>query len=536
MATVYGIDTGSWRVRIAAMEGTFRRWEIRDAAQVAAPAGPDGQPLLGDAIAALRGEEPTWEAADKVAAFPLDHGVVRLVKLPFTDKNAIARALPAEVESQVPYDLEDMVLATRIVDAREGQSRTAVFIAPKDEIRARIDALKAAEAEPRVLCFDADALAAYGDRGVEIVCDVGHRRTVLALCQNGNLLAARLVPSGGAALTEAVAEAGGWSWDDAENAKHQTTLARVEGEARAEWEDVERTDAAWTPPDAVARALSDAVDAWCADVRAELIALEDEHGVGIDDILVCGGGARLGGLGERLAARTGVPVRPVVVPGGHGMEYALAVALARVGANELKAVDLRAGEFAYHGTAETMWNILMATAIGGALALVAATTLFAVQYADANSRLDELDTKLADAVVEAFPDVNRERLGEPSVALAIVQERTAETTARVEALGATVTGIPPTLEMLKTISEKVPPPNEARIDVRELTITEQAVSFKAETDSYESAAKIEEALQRDARFKGARKAEEKKVGEALTFTMNIPLEGEAPGEAEGKEG
>jgi hypothetical protein len=89
--------------------------------------------------------------------------------------------------------------------------------------------------------------------------------------------------------------------------------------------------------------------------------------------------------------------------------------------------------------------------------------------------------------------------------------------------------------MLKTISERVPPHPTARIDVRELTIGENAVSLRAETDSYESAAKIEEALRREKRFEGARKGEEKKVGDALTFTLTIPL-GETEAEPVGEEG
>lgn len=538
MAMVYGIDTGSWRVRIAAMEGSFRRFEIRDAAQVALARAEDGTPLVAEAIGALRDQEPSWESAEKAASFPLDGGVVRLVRLPFSDKAAIARALPAEVEGHVPYDLEDMVLGQRLIEAQGNASRTTVYIAPRDEVRARIDALGAARAEPKTLCMDADALAAYASRGVQCIVDVGHRRTVLALCQNGVLLGARLVSTGGADFTAALAEALGVSFDRAEEAKHAMAVLPDPDAASAEWEGEDRTDAGVEPrtaPTLADDALSRAVDGWCAEVRAELITLEDELGVGIDDLLLCGGSARLEGLGARLAARTGVPARPVVVPGGHGVEYALAVALARVAAGELKVADLRMGDLAYHGHAETLWNVVSAATLGVALAVVAGLTLFAVQVYDANQRLAELDEKIAAAVTGAFPDVSTDRLSDSSTAVAIVQERVGETTRKMEALGATVTGVPPTLDMLKTISERVPPHAEARIDVRELTISENSVSFRAETDSYESAAKIEEALRREQRFEGARKGEEKKAGEALTFTMTIPLGGEAA-PAEGEEG
>lgn len=533
MAMVYGIDTGSWRVRIAAMEGSFRRFEIRDAAQVALAYGEDGVPLVAEALDALRAHEPSWEAAEKAAALPLDEGVVRLVKLPFADKTAIARALPAEVEGHVPYDLEDMVMGTRLVDIQGNASRTTVYIARKDDVRARIDALEAVSAEPKTLAMDADALAAYAARGLQCVVDVGHRRTVLALCQNGGLIGARLVSAGGADFTAALAEALGVSLDRAEEVKHAMAVLPDEGEASAAWEGDEPADAASsTAPSLADDALARAVDSWCAEVRAELISLEDELGVGIDDLLLCGGGSRLDGLGARLASRTGVPARPVVVPGGHGVEYALAVALARVAAGEVRVVDLRVGDLAYHGHAETLWNVVSAAAFGTVLAVVAGVTLFGVQLYDANQRLAELDEKVVAAVTEAFPDVSADRLDDSSMAVAIVQERAGETTRKMEVLGATVTGVPPTLDMLKSISERVPPHKTARIDVRELTISENAVSFRAETDSYESAAKIEESLRKEKRFESARKGEEKKAGEALTFTMTIPLGENAGSEAE----
>jgi Tfp pilus assembly PilM family ATPase len=530
---VYGIDTGSWRVRIAAMEGSFRRFEIRDAAQVAVSRGADGAPLLDEAIASLRDQEKQWEVAEKCAAFPLDSGVVRLIKLPFTDKAAIARALPSEVEGHVPYDLEDMQLGTRLVDAKDGQSRTVVMIAPKEELGARIKALADAKAEPKILCMDADALASYATRGVQVVIDIGHRRTLLALCQGGQLLAARLVASGGGDLTDAIATALSVEPAFAEEMKHGLAIQPGVDEAEAEWTGEERTDAGAMRPSAIGashpvattaeQALSHAVDAWCAEVRSELIALEDDLEVGIDELLLCGGGSRLEGLGARLAARVGVPALPVAVPGGHGVEYALCVALARAAAGEVRFVDLRAGALAYHGHAETLWNVLGATALGGTLALLAGITLFGVRVYDGNKRLDELDSQIASVVTTAFPDVSADKVAEPSMALAIMTERSAETQKRVDALGATITGVPPTLEMLKAISEHVPTREQARIDVRELTISESAISFKAETDSYESAAKIEEALQRETRFKSARKGEEKKMGDSLTFTMTIPL-------------
>lgn len=526
MALVFGIDTGSWRVRVASKEGSFGRFTLRDVQDMPAPSGPTA---WSEAVAAFRSNEPGWDSAERTAAWPLDEGVVRLVRLPFTDRAAIARALPAEIEAQVPYDLDDMKLATHIVDARDGQSRTLAFIAPLEGVRARLAAFAAVGSEPKQLVFDCQAIAAWvegaGGRGVQAVIDVGHNRTLIALCQNGLLVGARALAHAGASFTERVAEATGTSLADAEALKHTLVVPET---TTVGWDD--QTDAGMQPgarppfagmsPEA---ALGEAIDEWAAEVRAELIALEDESELGVDDVLLVGGSANLAGLPERLGARLGVAARRATLPGGYGPECALVLGLARIAAGESKATDLRSGVLAYHGHADTLWNFFAASTLGAVVAVIAASVLFVTQYTDAQGRLAELDGKVRDVVTTTFPDVDAERLTSPSIAVGIMQEKVLATTSRVDALGSTVSGVPPTLDMLKAIAEHVPAPSAARIDVKELNIAPGAVTMKAETDSYESAAQIEGALQQEPRFKAAKKADEKKVGEALSFSITIPL-------------
>lgn len=522
MALAQGLDLGSWRLRLATLEGSFRRFTLRDVLEMDAGVG------RAEAIEALRAQEPAWTDAERAAALPLDAATLRLVRLPFGDRNAISRALPAEVESTVPFDLDDMVLRHRVLDAAAGQSRSLAIVTPREVLVGLIDALAAAGAEPKSLVLDAELLATYADQGVQVVVDIGHSRTLLCLCQAGQALAARLVPSGGLALTEGIARAAGVELAEAEAWKHQATLPvapSAEEGVTAEWHEADRTDAGGGTAVAqrALRALSAGVDAWLADVRALLIALEDEHQVGIDEILFAGGGAALAGLSERVSAQCGVPVRSVVVPGGHPPSCALAVALARVASGEVPATDFRDGEFAFHGHADTLWNLVL-YGTGGTVAAVAALLgMFALRVMDTDERVAAIEGEIAVAVRQAAPELDEERAREPATALAVMQERLSDTQGRVDALGPIVSGIPPTLDMLKALSEGVPAVAEARIDVRELTIGDETLSFKAETDSYDSAAKIEEALQRTSRFSQAKRGEEKKVGDVLTFSINIPL-------------
>ena len=103
----------------------------------------------------------------------------------------------------------------------------------------------------------------------------------------------------------------------------------------------------------------------------------------------------------------------------------------------------------------------------------------------------------------------------------------------MEALRAAIRGEPPTLTLLREFSEAMPPPEEAKIDVKEMTLSETAISVKASTDGYEQAAKIEASLQNAARFKGAAKGDEKKKGDKVEFNLTIPLETGEEEQAEG---
>jgi cell division ATPase FtsA len=343
----------------------------------------------------------------------------------------------------------------------------------------------------------------------------------------------RVVSLGGEAITSAISEALGVEIRAAEELKH--LLALPSPGMLGEWDAEERTETSALPGAGPEVAALNAAEQLIAAIRAELIAVEDELGLGVEELLLAGGGSRLSGFPALLTARLGVPNRPVLVPGGYPVDCALAVALAQVGAREVKVPDLRVGALGYHGAADLLWTIISVSTLGGAVAFAAGIALFGVRYVDAQSRLAELGAALAQTVVATYPDVAEDRVTDGATALAIMQERALVTSKRVETLGFVVSGRPPMLEMLKLVSERLPAHSEARIDVRELTVGEDALSFKAETDSFETAAKIETTLKAEPMFSQARKSDEKKVGEALTFSMTIPL-GEAETETPEEDG
>jgi hypothetical protein len=89
------------------------------------------------------------------------------------------------------------------------------------------------------------------------------------------------------------------------------------------------------------------------------------------------------------------------------------------------------------------------------------------------------------------------------------------------------------LTTLLQLTDRSPKSQDAPLNISDLTITESTISFKAETNSFDSVSRIEKAMQAEPRFSQAKKANETKAGNGIRFDMSIPLESESDEEEEG---
>jgi hypothetical protein len=203
----------------------------------------------------------------------------------------------------------------------------------------------------------------------------------------------------------------------------------------------------------------------------------------------------------------------------------------------VKLLEFRKDDLVYRGDITAMRNIAAYGAVAAIAFIVVGIGLFGYRHFQLSRNLAALDEQLRTAIVETYPGVDESRLKDATTAKAIAQELTTSAVSKVEALKALHTTEPPTLALLREVSEAVPPGDEARIDVTEMTIAEGSLSFDAETDSFNTATKIENTLRAHPRFKDARKGEERKCKDDICFKMTIPLgedvaaetpEGEAP--------
>ena len=218
-------------------------------------------------------------------------------------------------------------------------------------------------------------------------------------------------------------------------------------------------------------------------VRATLINFEDTTGMEIDEVLICGGGSALAGLRQHLTEDLGVPVRritPHEITDIEPTRFALALAIGRqaAGMSNGREIDMRQDELAFKGDLATLGNFLRIGVLAAAAMLVFGTGWFGVQYTKLSQQLSTTEEQIRELALSTFPgEVSEDDIENASDALGVMQLKSTEAAVRVDALGSILSDIPPTLSVLRQLSDAMPPASETRIDVREMSISQTTITM-----------------------------------------------------------
>ncbi len=352
---IIGLDIGSYALKIAVLESTVRSFRL-SAFRVIRLAG-GGEQAPDDAASAVQGALRQWRTADGGAldailcGFPGDRAMCRFLELPFRDRKRIADTIGFQLESQLPVDLASIVYDYEVLRQDEGAARLMAVAADQGALRAFLDELAGAGVDPKVVSYGPAAYANLarllpaGETEDLAIVDVGHRRTSVCVVRAGRPDAVRTVLRGGAAVTAALRDARNIPWQDAEELKH--AAAGMPG---------------FCLDEGLARLTAEALQPLLRDVRLALHAYQATAQRPLARVYLCGGSARLPGLGAALEQQTGIRVEPLMLargglPGAALSDEAapvapLSVALALRGVGGRAAaslLNLRQGPFAFRG-------------------------------------------------------------------------------------------------------------------------------------------------------------------------------------------
>ena len=114
MSTWLGIDIGTTAVKVAAIRTAYRKVQLVGLASVeVAQAGGVTEALTQAARAAMGGHAGLGDAI--AIALEGQRGTVKVVGLPASAQKQIAEVLPFELESVLPFDIEEAVFDYRVL-------------------------------------------------------------------------------------------------------------------------------------------------------------------------------------------------------------------------------------------------------------------------------------------------------------------------------------------------------------------------------------------------------------------------------------
>ena len=301
-----GLDIGSGLVKIAVIDHgkgvpTLQRVVVEP---VPADAIVEGE-VMDHALVilavqnALAAVAPLTKGAQIVAAVGGGNVIVRKVVVDRGKMNELREAMQWEAEQIVPFDTSSIALDYQVLDpdGDSGDLSVLLAVAKRDLIDARVQLLRDAGVEPRIVDVEAFALHnafefnhPEGMRGTVALVNIGNDVCNVSVLDDGIPILTRDNTVGVRRLREDLQREARMSADDADSALVAATTTPVldsvvhkRGEELAR--EIERTGT-------VAQSLS-------RTVRP------------IREVYIAGGGARITGLAERLAGLLRVPVRPV---------------------------------------------------------------------------------------------------------------------------------------------------------------------------------------------------------------------------------
>lgn len=426
-------------------------------------------------------------AADSVlSALSGDTAAFRILDLPFRDRRKLQQTVPFELESQVPFSLEDVIVDFQVISKKADGARVFAALVPRRHLEDHLNVLSQAGLDPAVVDFGPlttlNVLQLFeGDRpGRYAFLHTNAHQGTLALYRNGALDALRVL--------------------------------NVSGEAEAQ--------------------------GFVRDVRWSLESFDggppEGEGGGGEPLPLLVGGPESSELSATLQRDLGLTVQCLEdlplrqIPQelrAHQGAYApaLGLALREIADAPTLGLNFRRDEFAYQRGQREMRQTF---AHLGALAIVVLVLFFTSEVVSAlrlARDLEALHDRIRTVFTTTLPDVKS--IVDESVQL---NEEVEKLRKRQQQLGIPAGGPPLALEVLREVSVRAP--TEPRMNVEELSFDADALRLRARTSSFEAVEAVKKSLAECPLFRDVQVKDPRTVPDgSVEFRLNI-LFGKGAGE------
>ncbi|MBX3117811.1 MAG: type IV pilus assembly protein PilM [Fimbriimonadaceae bacterium] len=351
LSSVVGIDIGSRSIKVAEIRNAGKEASVTGLGMIDTPEGAVDHTGIYNAEAVAGALKQVLSASgisnpNAVVSIAGQASVlVRTLEVPRMNPAELKEHMQWEINRNIPFSESTVVSDFKPLadeDPTSQNMEVVMAISPQSAIDTVMACLKKAGRNTAAIDVEPLGLArslvtSYDDQHVgKTVClvEIGHKTTSINIYRNGKLLLPRQVPMGGEMFTQAIADAMGVSNEEAERLKQETAdLDRVDVAAGVggvatqaftpynPFADETPADDAGSAPtaaeapaeiapvadagnDGVNKALAGVAEEFAAEIKRSLDYYRS-RGSNVDVIALCGGGAKLRGLGTYLTKSTG---------------------------------------------------------------------------------------------------------------------------------------------------------------------------------------------------------------------------------------
>ena len=443
---ILALDLGGAQLVAVLVETSFRGYQI-----VGYHAEPrDAARPLGDQLKDVLVRHP-MQADTVLTALPGNAAAYRILELPFRDRRKLEQTIPFELESQVPFAVEDAVIDFQVLSRSAEGSRVFAALAPRERVGEHLKALAVAGLDPAVVDF-----APLTTLNVLQLFD-GDRPERYAFVH---------VSAG------------------------QATLALY---AQSHLQNLRVLDVS---PDSPGASLAREIRWSLASLNGATAGPGGESGAGLPMLL---GGVSKPDVVETLRRELGfvvqrleeLPLRrvPAGLQGRQGtFAPALGLALREIADAPTLGLNFRRDEFAYSRGQEQIRDTAVRLGIVAAVVFVLFLVSQLVSLHQLRSRQSALEGVLASTLKQILPNAPALR----GIEVDVLTQEVEKLKKQQQMLGFGPSGPVSALDTLRQISERMP--QEPRTNVDLLELSPERVHLKAKTASFDAVEKVRRAI------------------------------------------
>lgn len=526
---ILGLDIGSYSVKIAELSRSFKSFELINFYERRIQYNEVLSPEESTAAAIQTLIEDNIAQYDTIiCALPGQHVSSRILELPFGNVKKIDEAIEYEIENHVPFSLDELVVDYHVVSSAKDLSKVLVVYAPKGIFVKYLTMLNNINIDPRQICVEGIELVSLMMLGISppdssyALVDIGHSKTTITICRGKRLVYTRTVSAAGKHFTEVIQRKLNVPFDEAERFKVETGQVGIDkGEIV---DDLSKQ---------VIESLEKAVDDLIISLKQTFFSYQNQEGESVMGIFLSGGSSRLPGLDRYISEKLKQNVtyldclqfhfnriesseaHPSVIP------QALALALRVVATSGLPDINFRRGEFSYKGDVSQLGGGMKFVGVSAGFVALLGILYFGLQYYSLNRKINRVNMDVATMVKQALPNVKPDSVSSVERALQTVKNRKNDMTERMQKLNAAI-GFS-AVNILKDISQQLPPREELKLDVDNLTVNSNQIRFSGRTTSFEAVDKVKSTFERlQQEFKNVTMGNVSKgVGDEIKFELTM---------------